>query len=279
MEKKETKRYSIIEYLGTVKREYTTLDEYKNALNIIEKSNKRKTSKYFFGNITCEMTDDKKYMVRVHVYNRLTPKMAITELDNFTEKLTEEDLIEYFKDKCKTKEGYIPDINICYFENKDIKDEKIGDIHYERRIKYLPIMYEGDKIFIDKEYIKKCLISHAKERDYSFFKNLANEFCVHHSVSEKIEELWQIVDKCMFQGYDPMLMAETAYKLYIGLIVERDNKGRIIRLDSGEYQISRRRQRDFGFYIRDYNMRESKRTIPTRYNKTQQDYSLKLEKK
>lgn len=42
MEKKETKRYTIVEYLGVTRREYSTLDEFKETLNIIEKIIERK---------------------------------------------------------------------------------------------------------------------------------------------------------------------------------------------------------------------------------------------
>ena len=75
-----------------------------------------------------------------------------------------------------------------------------------------------------------------------------------------------------------MEMASAAFRLYSNLIVERDREGRIIRLKNGEYQISRRRQRDFGFFIRDYNMVDSKRKIPTRYNKRIKPEELNLKK-
>lgn len=279
MEKKETKRYSIVEYLGVIRREYNTLDEYRKTLDIIEKNNRKKTTKYYFGNITCEKDSNGKYIVLVYMYNRLTPKMTISEIDNFTESFDEEGLIEYFKNQTKTNEGYKPDINICYFENKNSVDEKPGDIHYERRIKYIPILYQEDKKYLDKNFIKNCLISHAKSLDYDFFKSLANEFCLYRVVIENIEDLFEIVDKCRFQGYDPMYMAEYAYRLFNNLIVERDSEGRIIRLSNGDYQISRRRLRDFGFFIRDYNMPDSKRVLPTRYNKSQiQSNEMKLKK-
>ena len=123
------------------------------------------------------------------------------------------------------------------------------------------------------------MISHAKSLDYDFFKALANEFCLYRVVIENIEDLFEIVDKCRFQGYDPMYMAEYAYRLFNNLIVERDSEGRIIRLSNGDYQISRRRLRDFGFFIRDYNIPDSKRVLPTRYNKSQiQSNEMKLKK-
>lgn len=277
MEKKETKRYALVEYLGTVKREYSTKEEYQELLKTIERYNNRKTHKHFYGNITAELKNG-KISVTVHIYHRLTEKMGISDIDHFTEGFEEAELIEYFKNVTASK-SVEPDINICYFENKDAKDERIGEEHFERRIKYLPILYKGDLPFLDKTYIKKCLISHAKNNDYGFFKDLANEFAPYKVVSENIEELFSVIQKCQFEGCYQMEMANAAYRLYNNLIIERDSEGRIIRLKNGEYQISRRRQRDYGFFIRDYNMFDSRRKIPTRYNKRiKPEENIKLKK-
>ncbi len=276
MEKKETKRYALVEYLGTVKREYSTKEEYQEMLKTIERYNNRKTHKHFYGNITSKIKDG-KILVLVHIYHRLTEKMTISDIDHFTEGFEEDELINYFKNITSTK-NLEPDINICYFENKNTEDEKSDEVHYERRIKYLPILYKGDLPFLDKNYIKKCLMAHANNNDYDFFKALASEFSPYKVVSERVEELWSIVDKCRYQGYESMEMASAAFRLYSNLIVERDREGRIIRLKNGEYQISRRRQRDFGFFIRDYNMVDSKRKIPTRYNKRIKPEELNLKK-
>lgn len=276
MEKKETKRYALVEYLGTVKREYSTKEEYQEMLKTIERYNNRKTHKHFYGNITSKIKDG-KISVLVHIYHRLTEKMTISDIDHFTEGFEEDELINYFKNITSTK-NLEPDINICYFENKNTEDEKSDEVHYERRIKYLPILYKGDLPFLDKNYIKKCLMAHANNNDYDFFKALASKFSPYKVVSERVEELWSIVDKCRYQGYESMEMASAAFRLYSNLIVERDREGRIIRLKNGEYQISRRRQRDFGFFIRDYNMVDSKRKIPTRYNKRIKPEELNLKK-
>lgn len=276
MEKKETKRYALVEYLGTVKREYSTKEEYQEMLKTIERYNNRKTHKHFYGNITSKIKDG-KISVLVHIYHRLTEKMTISDIDHFTEGFEEDELINYFKNITSTK-NLEPDINICYFENKNTEDEKSDEVHYERRIKYLPILYKGDLPFLDKNYIKKCLMAHANNNDYDFFKALASEFSPYKVVSERVEELWSIVDKCRYQGYESMEMASAAFRLYSNLIVERDREGRIIRLKNGEYQISRRRQRDFGFFIRDYNMVDSKRKKPTRYNKRIKPEELNLKK-
>lgn len=280
MEKKETKRYALVEYLGTVRREYSTKEEYAELLKTIEKYNNRKTHKHFYGNITSELKDG-KISVIVHIYHRLSQKMTISDIDHFTEGFEEDDLINYFSNVTSTKSGE-PDINICYFENKDAKDETPDEIHYERRIKYLPILYKGDLPFLDKEYVRKCLIAHARNNDYGFFKDLAKEFAPYKVVEESIEELFSIIEKCKYEGYTPTEMSNAALKLYNNLIVERDREGRIIRLPNGTYQISRRRQRDFGFFIRDYNMIDSRRKIPTRYNKRiklEDDSKLKMTQK
>lgn len=276
MKKKETKRYFLVEYLGVIRKEYNTLEEYNETLKIIEKYNNRKTHKYLYGNITCEEVDG-KYKVIIHMYNKLTDRMEISNIDHFTEEFEEPDLIEYFKGQTLTKD-IEPDINICYFENKNINDIKPGDIHYDRRIKYIPILFKGDKPFLDKEYINKCLISHADNKDYKFFKALASEFSQYKPVASKIEKLYYTVDVCKYQGYNPSYLAYAARELYEALIVERDKNGRIIRLENGEYQISRRRQRDFGFFIRDYGMLDSKRRIPTRYNKQIKEKGTNLNK-
>ncbi len=280
MEKKETKRYALVEYLGTVRREYSTKKEYDELLRTIEKYNNRKTHKHFYGNITSELKDG-KISVIVHIYHRLSQKMGISDIDHFTEGFEEDELINYFSNVTSTK-SVEPDINICYFENKDAKDETQDEVHYDRRIKYLPILYKGDLPFLDKEYIRKCLIAHARNNDYGFFKDLAKEFAPYKVVEETIEELFSIVEKCKYEGYAPTEMSNVAYKLYNNLIVERDREGRIIRLPNGAYQISRRRQRDFGFFIRDYNMIDSRRKIPTRYNKRiklEEETKLKLTQK
>ena len=123
------------------------------------------------------------------------------------------------------------------------------------------------------------------EHDFDVLEayNIAlKEFAPYKVVEETIEELFSIVEKCKYEGHTSTEMSNVAYKLYNNLIVERDREGRIIRLPNGAYQISRRRQRDFGFFIRDYNMIDSRRKIPTRYNKRiklEEETKLKLTQK
>ena len=64
----------------------------------IDSSNRKASFGKFFGNVT------KKYLggeifITIHVYNRLTPKMTISDIDKLTSSLNERELIELFKDK------------------------------------------------------------------------------------------------------------------------------------------------------------------------------------
>ena len=262
--KKETKRYSLVEYCGTRQRVYDSLEEYNNLLNIIEQNNRKKTTKYYFGNVTCVKSPEGKYIATIHLYNRLTLPKTITELDNETRDLTPKELAIKYQDKLKTKKECTPDINISYFENKNSGEKE--DIHYDRRIKYIPVLYKDDEKYLNPTYIKACLSCHAKNNDYDFFKGLANEFCIYHIVSEFTEDIWDAVDKVRYQGRDNFDMYRSALNLYNNLILERKPDASAIRDENGNYQISRRRQRDFGFYIRDYNIPPAKRKTPIKYN-------------
>lgn len=262
--KKETKRYTLVEYLGTRERYYDTLEEYENMLSEVEKSNRRKTSKLYCGNITTQKLPGGRIKATIHVYIKLTDAMTISELDEFTLSKTREELLESVKDKLKTPQGYTPDINIAYFENKN-KGEK-ESIHYDRRIKYIPVMYKGDERYLDMEYISSCFKYHARENDYAFFTGLANEFCFYRVVDEEIEALYRSVNKCRYEGYSSYDMYLAAMRLFRNLILERDRDLKPVRGNNGEYQTSRRRLRDFATYIRDYKLPERKRISPVKYN-------------
>ena len=262
--KKETKRYSLIEYCGTKERVYDTEEEYAELLKIIEKSNRRKSSKYFFGNVTRSTNQEGKIVAVIHLYNRLTLPQTITDLDDITVKLSPSELLLKYKSSLKTREGFVPDINISYFENKNAGEKE--DIHYDRRVKYIPVLYKEDEKYLTEQFIKYCLDFHAKNRDLGFFKDLANEFCVYHVVAEQVEAIWSSADKVKYQGEDPFSLYRAAYNLYKALIVERNNDGTIIRDGEGKYQLSRRRLRDFGFFVRDYDMPASKQKSPIKYN-------------
>ena len=169
--KKELRRYSLVEYLGKVERIVKTESDYLLILESIKKNNKKSSSKRFFGNVTKKYIADEIH-VEVHVYNRLTPKMTISDIDKLTSSFDERELIGYFGNRLKTKNDYIPDINVAYFEDKNSKLKNENDL--DIRILYLPIIYMEDVKYLDIKYIKRCLLYHAESKDLDFFKDLAD---------------------------------------------------------------------------------------------------------
>lgn len=263
--KKELRRYFLAEYAGYEERTLNSKEEYEALLDVINKHNKKRKMKYIFGNISYRI-ENGKYYVLVNKYRKLTEKTTISNLDDLTCEMNYFELIQSFKDKLVTKvdEGYLPDINIAYLEEKNIKDKKTDDV--DRRIKYIPVLYKHDVMYMNKEYIFKCMAYYIRNKQYKFFYDLASEFELNRAVSEEIEALRLSLDKVIMQGEDESLIYRAAKSLYEALVVERDKTTRVVRDENGNIQISRRRKRDFGFFIRDYGMKESKRTSPFKYN-------------
>ncbi len=259
--KKELKRYSLVEYLGKVERVVKTESDYIHILEAIKSSNKKPTSKRFFGNVTKRYIGDEIY-VDVYIYNRLTPKMTISDIDKLTSSFNERELIGYFSNKLKTKSNYVPDINIAYFEDKDFKLKKENDL--DIRILYLPIIYIDDVKYLDIKYIKRCLLYHAQLNDLEFFKNLAYRFEIHLSCKDEIEKLYDTIEKVEYEQLDRKYLYFDAKRLMDKLIYERDKNNSLVRLSDGSYQISKRRLRDFGMFIKYYN--NSHKNNPLEYN-------------
>ena len=263
--KKETKRYMLIEFAGCEERVLNSKEEYDNLINTINKHNSKKNKTYIFGNVSCTKKDG-KYFVVIRKYHKLTEKMGITELDNMTSNMTFDELVMTYSDILFTKihEGYVPDIHIAYLEDKNAKDKTSEDV--DRGIKYLPILFRDDVMLLNKQYVYKCLAYYVRTRNYGFFLDLATEFEAFHDVSEQIENLRVAVNKVRYEGYDETMLYRAAKYLYDDLIVERDKTTRVVRDNDGNVQISRRRQRDYGFFIKDYGMKKSKRVSPLYYN-------------
>ncbi len=259
--KKETKRYIIVEYAGSKQRIYDTQEELDKVLGDIKKYNNRKKTKYICGNIDVKCISG-KYHVNIHLYHKLSEKHTISEIDDFTKNFTKEELNSYYSLNSIMKDGYEPDINIAYFESKDSTDENNRPLQFG--IKYIPVLYKEDLKYFDDNYIKDCLRYHAQNKDINFFKTMINEFCCCYVIGEEIEELYLTCDKVKFQGYDFMNLYYTAYVLYKKLIYEREKDGSLLRNETGSYQISQRRKRDFCFFLKNYNGR--KRKSPLRYN-------------
>ena len=261
--KKELKRYSLCEYCGEQVRYYNNYEDYQKLLIMVDKLNKSGKNQFYFGNVSCEFSGD-LYRVSIHVYNRLTPKMTISDIDNLTMDKTEESLIEDYKDLIRTRKPFIPDINIMYFEEKNSNDKDEQTLI--RRIKYIPVLYSRDKRFLDRNYIQSCIKVAAREHDINFFKKMANEFCFHHVIVEYIEKLRYYIDLCERGENMYSSLSNTAIELYEALIRERKSDKRVCMDEKGEPLISRRRLRDFGFFVRDYLVPTNRINIPTRYN-------------
>ena len=261
--KNEKKRYFLVEYYGN-KRSITvdTLEEAKNLIKKVKNYNNRKYSNFLMGNITIK-EENGKYHLESHLYKKYTDRMTISELDNFTSKMNESELAKVYEDTSKMVDGVRPDINIAYLEtkNKD-KDEP----KYLVGIKYIPVLYKEDLKYIDYNYILSCLYFHASIKDYDFFKSLALEFSLHHFVSDEVSDLFEAVDKSKNQFEDLDLVFRKSCKLYSKFIREYERDESFSRDEKGKYIISRRRLRDFGFFVKNYDIRDSKKKSPLMYN-------------
>lgn len=262
--KKETKRYSLLEYLGKTKRVVSTEKEYDEFVDFVKRWNKRVTSSMYFGNISKENVGN-NIELTVHIYKRLTPPSTISDLTNeHINYNSRKELLEFYRTKT---EYYNPDVYIGYFETKNAtgnkeEDKKRRDV----RIKALPIIYEPDKKYLEDSYIKKCLITHANNSDVGFFMDMCNEFCEHRVLGDRIDEMRSCINKVRYEGLDPFMLSVRAMEIYYALIREVDGTGRLLRDSNGKYEISMRRKRDFGTFIRDYNMDPDKRLSTTRFN-------------
>ncbi len=263
--KKEKKRYFLVEYYDSIRsKTVSTYEEVLEFLHEIEKYNNRKRSKYIFGNVEITKLED-SYLMQAHIYRKYTNRLTISEIDNLTSSLDEKELALMFSEKSKMINGAEPDINIAYFETQD--RDKDGKVKYEKGIKYIPVLYKDDLKYLDKRFIKECLYFHASTRDFDFFRDLANEFSFYHFVGDEIGKLRSINDKCENQDCDLNGLYLAASRLYEKFICEYEKDESLSRDREGKYIISRRRLRDFGFFIKNYNIRDSKRKSPLCYNK------------
>ena len=58
--KKEMKRYYLVEYFGTRETILPSMDEVRDTINEIRKYNNRKSSKFLFGNVSIDSTEQAK---------------------------------------------------------------------------------------------------------------------------------------------------------------------------------------------------------------------------
>ncbi len=259
--KKETKRYYLVEYLGSKTKRLSSVCEYEKMLKDISLYNKRKYSKYLCGNVSYIVNCDDSVTATIHIYNRLMGPLTISEIDSYTSSFTEEELMSKFESEFLTKEEYTPDVNVCYFETKNIDEDNRRDIG----IKYIPVIYRRDKQFLDLHSIRNYLKFQADTHSYGFFKKMCSEFCFYQILESEIEELYKIVDKVEHQGLESNELYRCSLRLFNKFIKEYDKNGRYVYDNDGNIQISKRRLRDFGMYIRNYN---SEQKSPFCYNGT-----------
>lgn len=259
--KKETKRYYLVEYCGSINRKLKDIYKYERMLKSINLSNKRRSSKYICGNVTFYVNNDESVTANVHVYNRLIGPVTISEIDNYTTSMSYEELVSKFESDLCTKENYTPDINVCYFETKN-KDEDCSN-KKDIGIKYIPVIYKRDKQFLDINSIRNYLKFQADTHNYDFFKGLCNELCFYLFIGDEIEELYKVIDKVKSHRLDISELYRCSLKLFSKFIKEYDRNGKYVYDKDGKVQISKRRLRDFGMYIRYYNI---ERNSPIKYN-------------
>ena len=257
----EDNRYMIVEYLDSIE-VIMDKDDYNNFLDDLRKSNKSKMSTIISGNVSVVHIGKRSIKAKYHRYHMLTPKTTISSLDDFTVQFDEEGLERVLKDRIITSNDFYPDINIAYFEDKNKKLKTENDV--DRRILYLPIVYINDIKYLDIKYIKRCLVYHSDNKDIDFFKALAYRFELYLSCMEEIESLYEAIEKVEYKNANSDLLYYASLKLLNKLIYERDKNDSLIRLDDGAYQLSKRRLRDFGMFMKYYNC--SIKNSPLEYN-------------
>lgn len=263
--KTEKKRYYLIEYCGIRRREYDSKEELNAAFERIRKYNKRTSAKFITGNMSVKL-ENGKYVLYAHVYRKLREKSTITDLDNYTSNFDERSLIFDVYDNLVTANpeknssniAYYPDINIAYFEDINKNNRTNNDVI--RRIKYIPVLYNEDLKYLNREYISKCVQSHCYGQiiDFEFFEGILREFGDYRHCDYEYDNLLRSINKVKYEGYDPSYLYYDTMNFYKSFVNEREKDGSLVRDQNGKYQVSRRRARDFGFYVKNYHARNQR---------------------
>lgn len=277
MEKKETKRYTIVEYNGFVLRKVNNEEEYEKLVKYIKKINNRIKSNYYFGNLS-KKNDGDKILIKIHIYKKLSPKRTISDIDSETTKYVSiKDMLD--KNYSKLTNHYNPDIYITYFEelNKSEKKEQKPEDRLDIRIRALPLLFECDRKYFSENYIRQALDCFAKGKNIDFFREILEKYKKYRSADRLLDELQVKVNdastymKRESQNAEVVLqkmlyLSSTAKNIYRKICIEHDKNGKIIRDIDGNIQYSHRRVRDFGVFVREYVMPQNKRISSTRYN-------------
>lgn len=246
----EDNRYMIVEYLDSAE-VIMDIEDYNDFLDDLRKSNKSKKNTIISGNVSVVHIGKHLIRVKYHRYHMLTPKTTISSLDDFTVQFDEEELERVLKDTIMTSDDFYPDINVAYFTRSDEVDLPI---------RYLPILYKYNDIFLQPSTIKSLLFKYAEEENYSFFRDLATRFESHKDVTDYVSYLRTTIDNCENYDFDKMDLYKSSVSLFYHLI----------RASQNSSYTSMRRLRDFGLFIRDYGT--SKRNSPFTYNMYEKKY-------
>lgn len=257
--KKELKRYMLVESAGSIKRQCNSKKEYDELINKINKYNNKKKSKYLFGNISY-VIEDGIYYVLINRYNKLTNKAEISVLDELTSRMNESELINFYSDKLRTNPIKNARISIAYLADKSKKDKTNKD--YDRRIKTIDVLYADDRKYLSKNYVMKCIKYQLSVNDYDFFYDLIDRFSCNKVIEEDIEKLRIAIDNIKNGLGTHENIYNIVFKLYDHLVYERDKNSKLIRDENGCILKSRRRIRDFGFFVKNYGMLDKKKIKP-----------------
>lgn len=255
--KKELKRYALAEYEGYLTREYKTKEEYEELIKKVNKYNSSNKKNVLFGNISYTIDKNNIYHVIINKYNLLTKKMTISDLDNLTIKYENaSELKRDFKSKLKTEK---PSIKIIYLEDKNKNQKTYNDV--DRGIRSIDILYKEDLKYMSYKYLELCIKYYIDNNDYGFFLDMSNEFESNKYILELIEELRACINDSRNKRIhlSNTNILNIVYRLYSSHILERNKDGIVLRDDNGKEIISRRRLRDFGFFVRNYRITERKR--------------------
>lgn len=249
--KKELKRYLLVDECEVLKRVCCNINEYNELLKKIDLYNKNSKNKYIFGNVSYFYHDGLFY-VNIIKYRKLTNKMTISDIDELTSKMSEEQLINYFMNSLTSK----PYINIAYFNDKPKKDKTSSD--YDKRISLLPVLYRNSVHVLSKGYVMQILKYYIYGGKYDILYNLISKFESYKIIGEDIEKLLYELNK---EVKDNDRIFAIVFNLYDNLVYERDRNGSLVRDNKNNIQKSRRRARDFGFFVEDYTSQKEEEFV------------------
>ena len=279
----EERRYYLVTYCGTREKKIETYLEYNKLLEKVRDYSSKSKNDYLMGNVTCEHRPDGMYIV-AHCYRKLnfhklldpksrrTAASTISEILDFTTSFSsKEELASFFGDKAIGRKGYVPDINVAY--NEDYSKTPKKDRKYDRRIKYLQVMYKNDedilkddRRFFSLEFIKKCLKDHVYSRDFGTLKDLCNELCFNNDSLPELEKLRIAIDLCENQNHPLDELYRAAERLidkYTYDINRRD--GSIKRDKQGKRIKSKKRIYDVAEFFK-FTGSMNKKHSPVMYN-------------